>query len=204
MPTGRTPSKLLSSLATMTRNGAGTKARIMITSDRHRPRDASAWSSSSRLASCSNCSSLFIADLQVGDRLRGIVEDALDGGAVDTTAQLADAIHEPVENGLPRGLGLERSARAGFDPRKHDALVGQHVATVCRHAIRRLPSAQLLLDELLGSQRRKRWVDASGGRPIARRAKPTPELAQQLVAALWAIGDEFEEDERQLAWHEEL
>src|ERR1035437_3665844 len=141
MPTGMTPSRVVSWLVSMTMIGLGTKARTMINSDRCRPRDASARSSSFRRASWSNCSSLSIAELQVCDRLRSFVENALDGGGVDTTTQIVDASHEPVENELQRGVRLLDRAPARIDPRKHDALVGEHSVTLCRHAIRRLPSA---------------------------------------------------------------
>src|SRR5438270_2008953 len=108
---GMRPARLWSWLAAMTRNGLGTNARIMITSDRRRPRVARARSSMSRCASCSNCLSLFTANLQVGNCLRGGVEDALDGGAIDTTAELADARCEAGESGLERDVGLVRRAR---------------------------------------------------------------------------------------------
>src|SRR3954462_63174 len=103
----------------MNTNGIGMKARIIMISDRRRPRDASALSSVSRRASWSNCASLSIADLQVSDCLCGGVEDALDGGAVNTTAELGDPCCEPCEGRFQRSVGLECDARAGFDPVEH-------------------------------------------------------------------------------------
>src|SRR4051794_31380492 len=100
MPIGMRPDRSISLLVAITRNGLGMKATIMISSDRRRPRDARAVSSASRRASWSNCASLFIADLQVGDCLCGGVEDALDGGTVDTTAELADAFCEACDHRL--------------------------------------------------------------------------------------------------------
>src|SRR3954447_2809369 len=111
-----TPARSRSSLIAMSTNGIGAKATIMIISIRRRPRDASALSSVSRCASWANCASLSIADLQVGDCLCGGVEDALDGGAVNTTAEFGDACCEPCERRLQRSVGLESDARAGFDP----------------------------------------------------------------------------------------
>src|SRR3954453_23297322 len=107
----------------MSANGIGMKARIMISSIRRRPRDASAVSSVSRRASWSNCTSSSIADLQVGDCVCGGVEDALDGGAVNTTAELGDPCYEPCEGRFQRGVGVELDARAGFDPAEHVTLV---------------------------------------------------------------------------------
>src|SRR5947209_1819786 len=100
----------------MSTNGIGMKAKTMISSIRRRPRDASALSSVSRRASWSNCGSLSIADLQVGDCLCGGVEDALDGGAVNTTAELGHPRCEPCQRGLQPTVGLQCDARAGFDP----------------------------------------------------------------------------------------
>src|SRR3954469_3263154 len=116
MPIGMSPTGSWSLLRAMTTNGLGTKASIMITRDRRRPRDASALKSVSRRASWSNCASLSIADLQVGDCLSGVVEDALDGGAVNTTAELVDPCCEPCEGRLQRTVGLECDARPGLDP----------------------------------------------------------------------------------------
>src|SRR3954464_7519521 len=101
----------------------------MSRSARRRPRDARALSSVSRRASCSNCASLSIADLQVGDCLCGGVEDALDGGAVNPTAELGYPCREPCERGLQPTVGLECDASAGFDPPEHVLLVREHAAT---------------------------------------------------------------------------
>src|SRR3954452_21468516 len=117
----------------MSTNGIGMKARIMISRDRRRPRDASALSSVSRRASWSNCASLSIADLQVGDCLCGGVEDALDGGAVNTTAEPGNPCCEPCEGRLQRSVGLECDARAGFDPAEHVPLVREHAPTRGSH-----------------------------------------------------------------------
>src|SRR3954466_5784899 len=97
---GMRPARLWSLLVAMTRNGLGTKARIMITSDRRRPRLVKACSSVSRRASWSNCLSLSTVDLQVGDCSCGLVEDSLDGSAVDTAAEFADLRREAREGGF--------------------------------------------------------------------------------------------------------
>src|SRR3954470_4733658 len=131
-----TPARSSSLLIAMSTNGIGVKARIMIISIRRRPRDASALSSVSRRASWSNCASLSIADLQVGDCLCGGVEDALDGGAVNTTAELDDPCCEPCEGRLQRSIGFECDARAGLDPAEHVPLVREHAATRGGHAVR--------------------------------------------------------------------
>src|SRR3954466_14999257 len=143
----------------MSTNGIGMKARIMISSIRRRPRDASALSSVSRCASWSNCASLSTADLQVGDCPCGGVEDALDGGAVNTTAELRDACCEPCEGRLQRSLGLECDARAGFDPAEHVPLVREHAATRCGHSVCTASAALPLRDELLGAQSGERRID---------------------------------------------
>src|SRR4051812_6781677 len=105
MPSGMKAARSTLSFVAMITNGLGMKARSMIKSDRRRPRDARALSSVSRRASWSNCASLSIANLQVGDCLCGGGEDALDGGAVNTTAELGDACSEPCEDRLQRTVG---------------------------------------------------------------------------------------------------
>src|SRR4051812_1131524 len=152
MPIGMRPVTSTWSFVAMTTNGLGMKATIMISSIRRRPRDASALSSVSRCASWANCGSLSIANLQVGDCLCGGVEDALDGDAVNTTAELGDPCCEPCQRGLQRNARLECDARAGFDPAEHVPLVREHAATRCGHSVGTASSALALRDELLGAQ----------------------------------------------------
>src|SRR4051812_43103233 len=163
MPIGMRPERSISLLVAITTNGLGMKASIMISSDRRRPRDASALRSASRSASCWNCASLSIADLQVGDCLCGGVEDALDGGAVHATGELGDAFCEPGDRRLQRSVGFECSVRAGFDLGEHVALVGEHAAAQWRHSVRALSAALLPgVDELLGAQSGESRIDAAG------------------------------------------
>src|SRR5437763_257308 len=107
----------------------------MSSSARRRPRTASVVSSVSRRASRSNCSSLSIADLQVGDRFGGVVEDPLDGGAVDMTAELADAGGEAGEGCLERRIGLEHGACPVLDPLQRLPLIGEQTSAARSHPV---------------------------------------------------------------------
>src|SRR3954470_16356329 len=161
MSSGTYPVNSVSWFVAMTTNGLGMSATIMMISDRCRPRDASALSSASRRASWSKRESLSIADLQVGDCLCGGVENALDGGAVDTTAELGDRGGEPRECWFQRRAGVESRARTGFDLGERVALAVEHAAACCGDSVRTSSAATLLVkDELLGAKSGQGGIDA--------------------------------------------